>query len=513
MLALIAISIAPVWSGHPVGFDLLTQGNRQYVAFYDDQRQMTVAARKLGSNRWDFARLPSPVGWDSHNEVVMALDRGGYLHLSGNMHAVPLVYFRTTRPYDIHSFERVPAMLGRNEERCTYPRFLRTPAGDLVFTYRDGRSGNGSQIFNIYDERARAWRRLMDTPFTDGQGRMNAYFVGPVRGPDGFFHMVWTWRDTPDCATNHDLSYARSRDLVHWETSGGKPLPLPIRIENAEIVDPVPVDGGMINGNTRVGFDGNNRLTITYHKFDAQGNTQVFNARLEEGRWRIYQTSAWNYRWDFRGNGTIPFEIHLGSVNGWRLDFDHLREGSGTWQLDPATLKAVSTVKHEREKPLSNFPGMQVRYLEKDGFALRWETLGPNRDKPREGDVPPPSMLQLIDRRPNMEQYGALDTGRRTYRPLDKVAVTVTGRGKGDTRCGLRVADPEQRTYFETEIELKNNRGEAQFTAAGPLGTHYIYLTWPGEKRYSRYLNFRLDAETSIESGDADFDRLIQLYP
>ncbi len=33
--------ISPVWSGHPVGFTLLTKGNRQYVAYYDGERRMT----------------------------------------------------------------------------------------------------------------------------------------------------------------------------------------------------------------------------------------------------------------------------------------------------------------------------------------------------------------------------------------------------------------------------------------------------------------------------------------
>lgn len=396
MLALIAISIAPVWSGHPVHFDLLTEGNRQYVAFYDDQRRMTVAARTLDSTRWDFVRLPAQLGWDSHNSVVMALDRDGYLHLSGNMHVVPLVYFRTTRPYDIHSFERVPAMVGRNEQRCTYPRFLRGPRGDLLFTYRDGRSGSGDQIWNIYDERTRAWRRLMDAPLTDGQGRMNAYLSGPVAGPDGFFHMVWTWRDTPDCATNHDLSYARSRDLVHWESSAGKPFTLPIRLETAEIIDPVPVHGGMINGNTRIGFDDRRRVVVTYHKFDARGNTQIYNARLENGRWRIYQTSDWSYRWDFQGGGSIPFEITHGALRGTRLEYDHVKYGAGAWQLDPAKLKPVRTTPRQRQAPESTVAGMRVNRVEKGRFALRWETLGPNRDRPRQGPPPPPSMLQLI---------------------------------------------------------------------------------------------------------------------
>ena len=60
-----AIDVAPVWAGHPVGFDLLTVEGRQFVAFYDAERRMTVAARKLGDPAWRFARLPSTLGWDS----------------------------------------------------------------------------------------------------------------------------------------------------------------------------------------------------------------------------------------------------------------------------------------------------------------------------------------------------------------------------------------------------------------------------------------------------------------
>lgn len=38
-----------------------------------------------------------------------------------------------------------------------------------------------------------------------------------------------------------------------------------------------------------------------------------------------------------------------------------------------------------------------------------------------------------------------------------------------------------------------------------------MYLTWLGDRRHSRYINFRLDCETSIESGDPDFDNLYPL--
>src|SRR5437763_1726114 len=88
-----------------------------------------------------------------------------------------------------------------------------------------------------------------------------------------------------------------------------EPLALPITLATAEIIDRVPVHGGMINGNTKIGFDGQGRVVVTYHKFDSRGFTQIINARRERGGWKIYQTSDWDYRWDFSGGGSIPFEI------------------------------------------------------------------------------------------------------------------------------------------------------------------------------------------------------------
>jgi hypothetical protein len=105
-------------------------------------------------------------------------------------------------------------------------------------------------------------------------------------------------------------------------------------------------------------------------------------------------------------------------------------------------------------------------------------------------------------------QYGAVSTERREYRPLDAVKVEIRGRAAVDRRCRIRVADPAQRVYFEQDVDLTGNRGTVSFPATGPLGNHYVYLWWPGESRYSRYVNFRLNAETGVETGDPDFDGL-----
>lgn len=409
------LDVAPVWAGHPVGFCLLTYPPHQFVAFYDAERRMTVAQRNLDEESWAFTRLDETIAWDSHNYVTMVLDAKGFLHLSGNMHVKPLVYFRSERPFDATSLTRIPAMVGAEESHVTYPNFFKGPAGALYFKYRDGSSGSVNEIYNVYDVDAQSWKRLLDTPLVDGQGDRNAYFNGPLRGPDEQFHLCWIWRDTPDCATNHTISYARSADLVHWKRSDGKPYGLPITFATGEVVDPVPPGGGAINGNVRLGFDGDKRPIISYHKYDEQGFTQLYCARREDAGWRPVRVTDWQYRWEFSGGGSIPFEVRVSAVEvnadgNLVLAYTHPDNGSGRYVLDKNDLHVIEQLPRaepaypaELTRVESDFPEMQVK-LESDSgtagrpgirYMLRWETLGPNRDKPRDPPLPPPNMLRL----------------------------------------------------------------------------------------------------------------------
>lgn len=420
------IDVEPVWSGHRVGMALLTAGDRQYVAYYDAERRMSIASRLLTEKKWQIQKLPTVLGWDSHNYVTMAVDPVGNLHVSGNMHCVPLIYFRTDRPGDVTSLKQHRYMVGNREDRCTYPVFLNDPKGRLLFVHRDGSSGNGVRLWNVFDTDASHWNRLLEKPLMDGRGLMNAYFVGPQIGPDGLYHMTWVWRDTPDCATNHDLSYARSTDLIHWTRSNGEPLELPITLETSEIIDPVPAGGGIINGNTEIGFDADRRIIISYHKYDKNGNTQIYCARLEADGWKIYQVTDWDYRWEFQGGGAINFDVAVSPVeldanNNLTIRIGNRKNGYGTWQLDPDSLKAVKKVasnapSYPREitSLRSDFPGMHVIVRSDLGdresknsqitdnnskvatrYILRMESRGSNRDRPFPGEIPPPSLLQI----------------------------------------------------------------------------------------------------------------------
>ncbi|MDQ8183606.1 BNR repeat-containing protein [Pelagicoccus sp. SDUM812005] len=306
-------AIDRVWSGNYVGFDILMSGQHQYVAYYDANRQMTVAHREA-SAPWVYYKVDSWYGWDSHNYITIELDTEGHLHLFGNMHAQRMEYFRTRFPHDVRTLERIHVLENAELEKVsTYPKFLKRDNGELILKYRSGFSGDGVEVYLAYDPESQAWTQIHDTPLIDGQGLMNAYVEGPSLGPDGRFHMVWIWRDTPDAGTNHDISYARSDDLIHWEDSAGNPLPLPITLASSDIADPVPARGGAINGNNKLGFDSQHRPLIAFHKYDQNGQTQAYIARREADAWKSYQVSDWrNFRWDFGGTGSLSsFDVRI----------------------------------------------------------------------------------------------------------------------------------------------------------------------------------------------------------
>ena len=91
-------------------FALVVTEQRIYVGYYDAARQLSVASRPRGSAGWAYTKLPSWVGWDSHNSIAMAVDAAGQLHVAANMHNDPLVYFRTSAAGDVRTLARAGVM-------------------------------------------------------------------------------------------------------------------------------------------------------------------------------------------------------------------------------------------------------------------------------------------------------------------------------------------------------------------------------------------------------------------
>lgn len=391
------IVIDQIWAGCAADYAIITKPPNQFVAYYDSAHYLTVAQRKLQKKIWVKTRLETRLEWDAHNYVAMAFDKKGFLHVSANMHGDTLIYFQAEKPFDASSLKRKYSLIGNEENSVTYPQFFPAPDGDLIFSYRSGYSSRGNQIYNRYNAEKQQWSRLLDVPLVDGEGKSNAYLHGPIVGPDGYFHLIWVWRIAFDANANCMLSYARSKDLINWEKSDGSVQKLPITMSNCEIIDPIPAYHGLLNGNTKIGFDHQNRVIVSYHKNDEKGNIQIYNARREKGGWKIYQATDWNWKWNFGGWGSIIARVGLSEVS---VEDNKLTQtiyvdsvGIQKFTINEENLKTVSRLEKALNYPdsLRNLSGKlelaQVNIIEDSSneygtYILRWETLKRNGDKP-----------------------------------------------------------------------------------------------------------------------------------
>ena len=121
---------------------------------------MRVASRDISSSQWQKKTLSNKLHWDSHNYVVMGFDEEGYIHVSGNMHNNPLVYFKSEKPYDVMSIKELNYMVGYNESGVTYPKFFNDKEGKLLYTYGTGGSGSGNNWVNKYNTKTKTWGEI-----------------------------------------------------------------------------------------------------------------------------------------------------------------------------------------------------------------------------------------------------------------------------------------------------------------------------------------------------------------
>ncbi len=109
----------------------------------------------------------------------------------------------------------------------------------------------------------------------------------------------------------------------------------------------------------------------------------------------------------------LSFGISFGPVTkeadgSLTQSYRHIEFGGGTWLLDPNTLRAIGKVQKQNTPPElgkieGKFEGLKVKTVGDPGvsakpgqrYILRWETLDANRDQPRKGALPEPSMLRL----------------------------------------------------------------------------------------------------------------------
>lgn len=423
------VMIGSHWSGARVNVDGIVKGSNIFVGYYDSDRWLTVAEIAREDNRICTVRVASRfAGWDSHNSVVLALDQEQRLHVAGNMHASPLVYARAEQPLSLEGLQLRP-MIGRDEERVTYPTFLTAGDGALLFLYRSGGSGEGAWYVNRFN--GDSWARIMEEPLFAsrwGDKSVSAYPSAFVTGADGWFHVAIVWRRTPDAATNVAVSYARTRDFKTWSGHDGRAVNLPIDPGAADLVQHTGENAGLLNS-AQVFIDPSGKPVIAYTKYGDDGRNVIVAARPANDRWNVVIVGTAASQTRLEGVGSLP------AVPRFRnLVFDSARriatidmgfpgEPTRRYPLDYETLlphgpavdipPLLSAAERKRlpvvtglESPVESLVPVE-RAGDPPGAppvgVLRYVTQATNRDIPRECRAeapracdPPPSPLTFV---------------------------------------------------------------------------------------------------------------------
>lgn len=150
------IPVAEGWAANSVNTVIFRKNSiasfkgYQFIAFYNEQGYVVLGKRKIGDKNWEI----KPTSYsgnvkDAHNNISIILDGEGYIHLAWNQHNNQLNYAKSREPLSLVPGEKL-AMTGQDEDNVTYPEFYNMPDGNILFLYRDGRSGKGNLVMNRY---------------------------------------------------------------------------------------------------------------------------------------------------------------------------------------------------------------------------------------------------------------------------------------------------------------------------------------------------------------------------
>lgn len=304
----------------------LTTLPRQYIAYYEstgtyNQQNIALGRRNLNGGHpaaagaWETFRFADYVQrtQDSHNTISLAVSSDGRIHLSYDHHDVPLNYRVSGRavaldPAAVSSSSWSAALFGPTLHALpgagsgpwrpvTYPRFERA-GPDLLFELRIGSSGSGDSYLYRYrpgagDDAAGSWAPV--GRYIQGSGN-NAYINGidftaaadDAKGSNATLLQVsWTWRETPDVVTNHDLCYARSADGGRtWRSSGGDTIGATIAPRSPGItVFAIPQNSGILNQEAQAADGAGGRFHVLNREKVAGSLTWMHYWRAPDGAW------------------------------------------------------------------------------------------------------------------------------------------------------------------------------------------------------------------------------------
>lgn len=415
------IELGPVWAGTRVSFGGVNTSDLAIVAYYDKDKQLTVDRIDLVNCKLEQrVHLDSFFsGWDSHKEIRVAVDEDNGLHIAGNMHNSPLVYYYAKNYINISDLKR-SFMTLKNETSITYPRFLKTTNG-LYFLYRQGESGNGYWYANRFKDGK--WAKTSEAPYLGKDsklGSVSAYPSNIVKDTKNFYHMSIVWRKTSDVSSNYLLSYIKTGDFITFQDSKSRNISLPISPASAEMIAEPGIAHGLVN-NSKISISHNGAPVVAFTQYSLNGQNGIFVARLEKADWIISEISSSKQRWEVRGGGSInnlprfspvdfSYEEPTISVQfprepkvRIRLDNNLFISKSQEGQTSKLKFAKVDLGNIDLTDRVATSVDLETLFSDSPQAQLRWASQAPNQDKPRQcvpaapkSCTPPPSKLWLV---------------------------------------------------------------------------------------------------------------------
>jgi hypothetical protein len=298
---------------------IVTHKGFQYTTYFNGNRHLCVARRKLPSGDWKIIEFEDHVfeSSDSHNTAVIGICEGdGTIHLAFDHHANELKYRvselgAASSPdrveWSASLFGAVTDQLGSLErvDRFTYPRFFNAPNGNLMLSYRYFTSGNGDSRIEEYNAQTHDW--------TPGLGRFVARDIGKYKH-DGEtsdyrcaymnnltyagdrLHASWVWRDRfkkTSFSNQHDICYAYSDDDGRtWRNSNGSIIgetgtDRVIHLDSSGlVVVPVERGFGLTNQNGHFAYpDGSIHIVVLQAEKKGERSMYHHHWRDKKGKW------------------------------------------------------------------------------------------------------------------------------------------------------------------------------------------------------------------------------------
>lgn len=310
------------WAGNSVNTvvfrknSLVTYKDSQYIAFYNKEGKVVVGKRKLTDDKWKLVATDFTGNiTDAHNSISIMTDGDGFLHMAWNHHGNKLHYVKTITAGSLEFTDEM-AMTGMNEKSVTYPEFYKMPNGNLIFFYRDGGSGNGNLVMNMYDCKTRKWKQLQNN-LIDGEGKRNAYWQACVDA-QGIIYLSWVWREAGNVETNHDMCYAYSADGgITWKRSDGEKYQVPITMKSAEIILPIPQYSGLMNQTSMYAINKNSVYIATYWR-DADSIPQYHVICRKGDKWNDIVVTKRSTTFSLQGSGTISVPFSRPQIIAWK---------------------------------------------------------------------------------------------------------------------------------------------------------------------------------------------------